>query len=100
MNKYYFSLFGLLFLLPSCGKHEADGGAVGAASGAVVGRAVSGKRSKGTGTLVGALVGNIIGRQAGKALDEEEKKELIHVRSFLTYKNFILILKEICNHTN
>jgi DNA-directed RNA polymerase subunit RPC12/RpoP len=77
----YLSIVILLFA--GCGKHESEGGTVGAASGAAIGSAVSSKKNKGTGTLVGALLGNYVGRQIGRKIDEKEdsvehEKEITH----------------------
>ena len=67
-----FSLVLSLLLCTSCGKHEAEGGAVGAGAGAVVGAEVSGKNNKGLGALIGAITGNYFGRKIGRNEDKHE----------------------------
>lgn len=62
----------VIFLLPSCGKNEGTGGALGAAGGGLIGNAVAGKNSKVAGTLIGGLLGGLVGGTIGRAADEEE----------------------------
>jgi surface antigen len=63
-------ILGATLVTASCATKSQTGTAVGAGLGGGVGYAVGGT----TGLLIGATVGGLLGHQAGKAMEEEDRR--------------------------
>lgn len=80
MNMHLCALLCVVMVISSCGKHEADGGVMGAATGALIGSSVSKNKDSAKGALIGGLIGNTIGRSIGRAADDEELDQALAAR--------------------
>jgi surface antigen len=58
----------------ACGTQRGTGAGVGAVGGGALGYAVGG----GTGLLVGAALGAVLGHEIGRAMEENDRRQVVH----------------------